>query len=241
MSLELNTITWGEGARSALLLHGITSNAAGWWRLGPALADLGYTAVAADMRGHGLSPKADDYRFTTHAEDLLELRDRWDVVVGHSMGAAVSLIAQTVRPTWADKLILEDPALLLPDLEFASAWLLQDFKPLATAESLAAANPAWPSQDAQTKAEALVQCGAEVVEETLLQNDPWDVRPLVAGIEVPTLLIGADPDGGALLPPLFGKGLAAANPAVTYTQVKGSHSMHRDRWDEFWAALSQFI
>lgn len=241
MSVQLNTITWGDGARSALLLHGITSNAAGWWRLGPAVADLGYTVVAADMRGHGLSPKDDDYRFTTHAEDVLELRDEWDVVIGHSMGAAVSLIAQTARPTWADKLILEDPALLLPNREFATAWLLQDFLSGADAESLAAANPAWAPQDAQTKAEALEQCGPEVVVETLLQNDPWDVRALVAGIEVPVHLIGADPEGGALLPPAFGEELAVANPAVTYTQVKGSHSMHRDRWDDFWAVVSPLL
>ena len=241
MPVELNTITWGEGPKSALLLHGITASAAGWWRLGPAVANLGYTAVAADMRGHGLSPKSDDYRFTSHAQDVLELGERWDVVIGHSMGAAVSLIAQAVRPSWASKLILEEPALLLPDLEFASHWILQDFGSDTTVESLLVAHPEWDRDDAVHKLQAMDQCGRQLVEQTLEQNDPWDVRELVPKVEVPTLLVGADPELGGVLPPSYGEHLANEITAVAFRQVMGSHSMHRDRWEEFWAVVSDFL
>jgi pimeloyl-ACP methyl ester carboxylesterase len=41
---------------SALLLHGITSSALSWVRVGPALAER-YRVYALDMRGHGESIK----------------------------------------------------------------------------------------------------------------------------------------------------------------------------------------
>ena len=55
--MRLSTRTWGDpsAARSAVLIHGVTSNAASWVRVGPALADQGYYVVAPELRGHGES------------------------------------------------------------------------------------------------------------------------------------------------------------------------------------------
>lgn len=240
MALELNTITWGDGPRSMLLLHGITSDAAGWWRLGPAIADLGYTVVAADMRGHGHSPKSDDHRLEAYVADVLALRDSWDVVLGHSVGGAVATLASVGRNSWTRQLILEDPAIVIPHLPLAIAWLLADFAVEVTADRIAAKSPEWPRQDAETKAEALRRCGPQVVELAFTQNDPWDLRQEVMALQIPTTIIGADPDAGALIPTFFGNELAA-NPVVTFTQVMGSHSMHRDRWDDFWAVVAAVL
>ncbi len=237
MALELNTITWGDGPRSMLLLHGITSDAAGWWRLGPAAAELGFTVVAADLRGHGHSPKSDDHHLEAYVADVLALGDSWDVVLGHSMGGAVATIASAGEPTWTRQLILEDPAIVIPNLPLAIAWLQDDFKGDITADRLAAKSPEWPRQDAETKAEALQRCGPEVVELAFTQNDPWDLRQQVAALQVPTTVIGADPDKGSMIPTWFGNELAT-NPAVTFVQVMGSHSMHRDRWDDFWTTVT---
>jgi len=237
MPLALNTITWGDGPRSILLLHGITSNAAGWWRLGPALAEVGFTAVAADLRGHGDSPKSDDHRLDAYVEDVMALGDSWDVVLGHSVGGAVATVASASDQSWTGKLILEDPAIVIPDLGAAIAWLVADFDGEITAERIAGKSPEWPREDAETKAKALLACGPEVVELAFAQNDPWDVREQVAALAVPTTIIGADPTGAPLIPTWFGHELAT-NPAVTFVQVMGSHSMHRDRWDDFWAAVT---
>lgn len=235
--MKLNTITWGHGPRSILLLHGITSNAAGWWRLGPALAAHGYTAVAADLRGHGHSPKSDDHRLAEYVGDVLALRGSWDVVLGHSVGGAVAALASAENPNWSGSLILEDPAIVIPDLPAAISWLVADFEGDITADRIAAKSPEWPRQDAEWKAEALRLCGPEVVELAFTQNDPWDLRAQVAALQVPTTIIGADPSGGTLIPTWFGTELAT-NPMVTFTQVMGSHSMHRDRWDDFWEAVT---
>ena len=189
--MDLNTIEWGSGERTALLLHGVTSNAEGWWRLGPAIAELGYRAVAADLRGHGQSPRSDDHRIASHAADVAALGPSWDVVVGHSMGGAVATVVAAANPEWVGQLVLEDPAILFPDLPAVIAWLLPDFEGPLTAAELQERNPAWDARDAAWKAEALRQCGPEVVELAFTQTDPWDFTEEVASLAVPTTIIGA--------------------------------------------------
>src|SRR5688572_6329009 len=49
-------LAWGDpGGRPLLLLHGVTSSAGNWWRVGPALAATGRRVVAPDLPGHGLT------------------------------------------------------------------------------------------------------------------------------------------------------------------------------------------
>ena len=42
---------FGDGDRRMLLIHGILSNADGWWRLGPDLTAAGYAVTAPDLIG----------------------------------------------------------------------------------------------------------------------------------------------------------------------------------------------
>jgi pimeloyl-ACP methyl ester carboxylesterase len=239
MPLPLNTISWGDGLKRALLLHGITSNAAGWWRLGPDIAAQGYTVVAADLRGHGSSPRREAYHVSDYAEDVLAL-GTWDLVIGHSVGGAIATAAQATEGSWSRRLVLEDPVVVIPDAEKAIAWLASDFEGPPDADALLRANPAWAAEDAATKAEALRQTSVEVVQKTFRVNDPWDQRELFARLEVPTLVIGADPELGALVPPQLGSELAA-HPLVEFTQIMGSHSMHRDAYDDLWRTLLPWV
>lgn len=239
MPLPLNTVSWGEGSRRALLLHGITSNAAGWWRLGPDVAAQGYAVVAADLRGHGLSPPGDSYHVADYAADVLALGS-WDLVIGHSMGGAIATVAQAQDSSWSRRLVLEDPLVVIPDAHKAIAWLAADFEEPPDADALARANPAWAAEDAATKANALRQTSVEVVRQTFITNDPWDQRELFARLGVPTLVIGADPGAGALVPPDLGWELGS-NPLVEFARVNGSHSMHRDAYDDLWSVLLPWV
>src|SRR5579883_1666503 len=70
-------LTWGAERTdlpAALLLHGITSNALSWVRVGPALADR-YRVYALDMRGHGdsIKPGPGAYSLRHTADDALAL------------------------------------------------------------------------------------------------------------------------------------------------------------------------
>ncbi|RKR76526.1 alpha/beta fold hydrolase [Frondihabitans australicus] len=105
--------------------------------LAPAVAEAGFTAVTADLRGHGDS----DTSFTSYGDEataddtiaLLEHLGRPAVLVGNSMGAAVSVIVAARRPELVQGLAMIGPwardpqnrsglALLLFRAMLAPAW-----------------------------------------------------------------------------------------------------------------------
>jgi pimeloyl-ACP methyl ester carboxylesterase len=66
-------VSWGAERSelpAAVLLHGITSSALSWVRVGPALAER-YRVYAFDMRGHGDSvhPPSGEYGLRRSADD----------------------------------------------------------------------------------------------------------------------------------------------------------------------------
>jgi pimeloyl-ACP methyl ester carboxylesterase len=112
--------SWGEGSsKVALLVHGGRDASTTWKKVGPWLANRGWHAIAVDLRGHGQSqidPASCDRTLSTPAADLLEtlaaLRPDVggvDLLVGHSFGALVCLTCVAEHPTFARRLVIEDP------------------------------------------------------------------------------------------------------------------------------------
>src|SRR4051812_11475318 len=92
-------LSWGAERTTlpaAVLVHGITSSARAWVRVGPALADR-YRVYAFDMRGHGDSvhpaPGAYDLRQTADdtAAFIQELGLEHPLLIGHSWGGATAI------------------------------------------------------------------------------------------------------------------------------------------------------
>lgn len=241
--VELAKRRWGNGERRLLLLHGLVSNAALWWRVGPALAELDYLVTAVDLRGHGDSPPGDDYRITSYAGDLLAMDDRpWDVVLGHSLGGAAALIALDSNPAWAGRLILEDPWLIAAPRELALEWLMPEPDQEPTFERVRAENPTWHPEDVRLKVESLRQADPGVIQGTIDDNLDLNLVANVAGLDVPTLLVGADPEMRPLIPPALGDSLADLNPNVRFEVLsKASHSMHRDEFEPFVKLIRGFL
>src|SRR3954452_21787967 len=104
--VSLPRISWGspDSPRRDLLVHGLGSSGALMWRFGVALADAGWRADAVDLRGHGTAPRTLDYSIRAYAADLLAARpggaDAWDLVVGHSLGGAATVVAARDQPAW---------------------------------------------------------------------------------------------------------------------------------------------
>jgi len=229
--LDLHTITWGRGDRSLLLLHGITSDARGWWRLGPDLATRGWEVTAADLRGHGESPSGADYTLASYAGDVLGLADRWDAVLGHSLGGAVAVVAAGLRPGYAGRLVLVDPALFTGSVDPGEAVeaLLAPYRRPATTDAVAADNPSWHPEDCRMKAEALPRCPPGVVRATIYDNPDWNLIAETAGLTAPTTVIGGDPAHGGIVPVTVGEWFAEECPNLDYVMISGSgHSIHRE-------------
>lgn len=219
----LTTTTWGEAdsPRRALLLHGLTSSGAVWWRIAEGLAGQGYHVVAPDLRGHGASARAGSYRIQELAADVRELGSGWDLLVGHSLGGVVAAALQDLTA----RLVLIDPVFDIPDAVFETVVGELVAEVDATAEALRDAHPAWHPRDVDLKVAAARATSGAIVEQILRDNFPWHHLGLAARLAVPTVVVGADPELGATYTPDQTEG----NPLVTAYVVKGAgHSVYRD-------------
>lgn len=204
------------------------------WRYGTALADAGWRAVAVDLRGHGTAPRALDYTIDAYAADVAATipddGGTWDLVIGHSLGGAAAVVAAAESPSWARRLVLVDPAIAptARDMEIVRASQEEAFID-PSAAAVRAAHPGWHEHDIELKAVAASQASRWAVEQTSIQNQPWDVTRAAAALEVPTHILGSDPGVYSIY---WGDRLDAlreANAAIGYSFVAGTgHSPHRD-------------
>ena len=239
--VALATTVWGDGWRRALLLHGLTSAASTWWRTADALADMGFTVVAPDLRAHGASPVGDYLSIEAMRDDVLLLGNGWDLLIGHSLGGAIAASAIATRPDFASRVVLEDPAI---DSEVTARLLNELPEPLQTptVAAIAALNPGWHPRDVELKVEALLACGPDVADRVMSDAAPWDVWPEIVGSVYPTLVIGADPVMGSLVSEEKAIELATDSSTIQFARISGAgHSMHRDAFDEFVYLVREFV
>jgi pimeloyl-ACP methyl ester carboxylesterase len=120
----LPALTFGDGPRLVVALHGITASAMEWPPVARRLS-AGWTLVAPDLRGRGAAAElAGPYGLRRHVEDVCAtVRSRQmesgqaeagAVLVGHSMGAYIALLAAAAEPGLFRKLVLVDGGLPFP-------------------------------------------------------------------------------------------------------------------------------
>lgn len=230
----LHTMTWGEGDRVALLIHGIMADHRTWRRVGPALAERGYRVLAVDLRGHGASGRARTYTARDFADDVVAtLPTGADLAIGHSLGGlTLSLAVERLAPRRA---VYSDPAWHLPAGEDGfRGELFAGFK-AATREQVTAMNPRWDAVDVDIELETLkvwdeaTAYGLEPVAGTDLLP-PAPVVPSLVTLADPSQLVS--PERAALL---RGRGFEVRT-------VEGAgHTIHRDDFDAFMAALEGWV
>ena len=208
------TIEWGARADSPLLLvHGVTSSAGIWWRVGPALAAAGRRVIAVDMPGHGPGTVwRGRHRFTETADELAGFiraagLDRPDLaLVGHSWGAMVSahLPASGIRP--AVIVLVDPPCLDLVGMEAITRQATEQmYDTIEEARAVVRGEyPGWSDGDVEAKARALTQFNAECVLAVLLRNGAWDAGMAAlrepAATAIPRWLIRGEWATGGLIP-----------------------------------------
>jgi pimeloyl-ACP methyl ester carboxylesterase len=209
-----SALAWGDPvARPLLLIHGVTSSAATWWRIGPALAATGRRVVAIDLPGHGRTGHwQGHHRFRDNAADVVAFARVAGLavddlqVVGHSWGAmtAAALPAAGLRPA---TIVLIDPpalphALMAQQVSASDERTYDDIDDAIPA--VRAENPEWTDGDVRAKAEALTQLDEESARSVLLDNGDWDggLADLAdpAAADVPIWVVRGDPAAGGSIP-----------------------------------------
>ena len=242
----------GADAPVAVLVHGITGWWRTWWRVGPALADLGWRVIGVDQRGHGESPAIDGMATAESlAADLVFTIDDLgagplDLLLGHSLGAAVSMELMADRPQITRRLALEDPPgqdrRADPDYQANLEREVRAARSDAEAEVRRelAENPTWLEEDARQNVEGRALCDVDGILASLRGGTRLRVLELAPRIELPTLYILADEQRSAL--GANRSALVGAWPAAAHlVEVDSGHTVHRDRFDAYMAALVAWL
>ncbi|HEX7950890.1 MAG TPA: alpha/beta fold hydrolase [Candidatus Limnocylindrales bacterium] len=250
------SVSWGDPADPPMLLiHGVTSDAGTFWRLGPALAAAGRFVVAVDLPGHGGTGSwRGEHRFVETARDVIGFVRAADLdrpglaVLGHSWGGMVTaaLPAAGLRP--ATLVLLEAPA--MPVSVMAAMTRDPDEQPGPDVEStmrrLAAAHPEWAEGDARAKAEGLARFDREAVRAVLFDNGDWDAGlasladPAANG--VPAWLIRGSFEWGGLIPDAAVPAIAARIGADhVITIANAPHSPQRTHIEHLVEAVLRAI
>ena len=110
--VEIQLAIWEGKEDNILCIHGLTANCRSWDRIASALAS-NYRVMAMDLRGRGLSDKPEKgYFVEQHVEDVRHVLEDLGLkevhLMGHSLGAFVSLAFAARYPEQVKKLILVD-------------------------------------------------------------------------------------------------------------------------------------
>jgi pimeloyl-ACP methyl ester carboxylesterase len=110
--VSIQLAVWEGKGKEVLCVHGITANCRCWDLMASSLAPQ-HKVIAMDLRGRGLSDRPPSgYSVENHCRDMLALMDdrglERTVLMGHSLGAFISLVFAAKYPQRVDRLILVD-------------------------------------------------------------------------------------------------------------------------------------
>jgi pimeloyl-ACP methyl ester carboxylesterase len=110
--VNIQLAVWEGAGKNVLCVHGITANCRCWDVIAQALSG-DHRVLAMDLRGRGLSDKPPaGYSIESHCNDiralLKDLGLKQAVLMGHSLGAFISLVFAARYPALVDRVILVD-------------------------------------------------------------------------------------------------------------------------------------
>lgn len=129
--VKIQLAQWDGKGKPILCIHGITANCRCWDVMASGLSPV-HRVMAMDLRGRGLSDSPDSgYSIAHHCDDILALLDDLHlekaVIMGHSLGAFISVVFGAEHPERVDRIILVDGGGKLSDIQMAKVF--QGIKP----------------------------------------------------------------------------------------------------------------
>lgn len=210
---------WGNGPRTALLIHGLAASGLTWKTLAKQLAESGYTVYAPDLPGHGRSERETEYSVSKWADIIAEHYPQIDLLVGHSIGALIATQLQhKLNPTHT---VLVDPVLRLPGrglrrttqtmfkfIQYSYGYLHKKHSPVRT------------------------------------QTTQWDTRTVKALLIPDTMTVLSKPT--LVLRSKFSyiaptRMRTFITTIKTVTIPKAGHNIHKDNYPAMWAAIKEFL
>ncbi len=200
-----------------IFIHGVSASLASFDGLYPAMVKNGYRVIGIDLLGYGKSGKPDiTYSVPLHARTVIGLARQLGLknamLVGHSMGGAVSVCAMLEEPDMFRSMVLMTPG-GLTEYSPAAVFFLKHFydyiwagrysDPRAAEEYYRGLVYQWsPAMDAflQTRQRMMIHPEWKKVQKTIKDSTLSVVRiakevlPEIGSIKKPVLVLLADDD-----------------------------------------------
>lgn len=255
MTRALHLHVWGEEERAPVVcLHGVTAWGGHFAGLAEGLADT-HRVLAPDLLGHGSSSWEPPWRIADHVTTLAATLDaRPAVWLGHSFGARLALEVAAAMPERVHRLVLLDPAILLPPQ--VALWAAENARRERVYASFAEAI------DRRYEESQLVTTDRATLEEELgghlvESGDGWRYRysqaavvvahselatppPAFEDVRIPTLVVLGD---SSYLPydHLVDEHRAALGDLLEIVTVPGGHTLLWDAPGETVGAVARFL
>ena len=258
--VQLHYYRTGSGEKPPLVLaHGFSDGGLCWLPVASDLQDQ-YDVILPDARGHGRSQRVQPGELLDMVADLANLirvlRLQKPVVGGHSMGASVSAMLGARYPELVSALILEDPAWWLPKSEPEQPaqqeqqprpnpyheWLksLENQTEEEVIAKCRSDSPTWPEVELRPWAQTKMQFDPNFFQVERSASMEWP--EVVKRLQVPVLLITADPEKGAIVTPELADMAAEMNDKIRVVQIEGTgHNIRRENYGDYMAAVRDFL
>ena len=233
---QIHSLEFGSGEEQVVLLHGLSGSAVWWRRNVPALAKR-YRVVLPELVGFGRSPAAKRLPPVDETADLL---DDWMGamqlervhLVGHSMGGQISIHLAARHPSRLDRLVLVD-----------AAGIPRPLTPRNAIRFAMEVGPLWRWGDPRflpTIVRDALNAGPRTVVGAIGHILRDDVRPLLARITAPTLVVWGERDN--LVPLLHAGEMRDQIPHAQLAVLRGAgHNPMVDRAADFNRLLLRFL
>lgn len=241
-----------------VMAHGFSDNGDCWKAWAERHFVAHYDVILLDARNHGQSD-----RTATHnggidrAEDTKALITQLDLkkpfLIGHSMGADMTLHVAAMYPELLRAAILEDPPMWgIPAVPVSDevrqanvnrfAQWLRDMKALSTPDLILRCirdNPTWRSEEVEAWVRSKQEFGV-FGDQHLDRSQPW--QTLCAQVGVPTLLICADEQMGSIAPADSVAQARAASAHIEVAHIRNAgHCIRREAPDAFTALVREYL
>lgn len=256
--IRLHYTRSGGDKPAVVLAHGFSDSGLCWTPVAEQLQS-DYDVVMIDARGHGQSDAPETgYSSVEHAADAAGVIEKLQLhrpaILGHSMGAATTLMLAATYPDVPRAILLEDPpAWWMGTSErarIASAeWREQRRREIIerqamTRDELIAQQrlkqPRWSEAELHPWADAKLRLSLNVLNQDLRSMHDW--AELVGHITCPALLIIADQDQGALVSHEAAERLKQLLPDLDVAYIADAgHNIRRMQFKHYMQVITDFL
>ena len=251
---ELHVHAWGdEGAPVLACLHGVTAWGGHFACLAERLSRAN-RVLAPDLLGHGASPYEPPWRIADHLGAVERAVGDAPLWLGHSFGGRLAFEHAARRPGTVERLVLLDPAILLP--QHVALWAAENARRDRVYESFEVAiDRRYEESQLHGAPRDLVE--TELREHLTERDDGWRYRyaqacvvtaysemssapPAFDDVRVPTLLVLGE-SSYLSYDHLLAEHREALGDLLDVVTVQGGHSVLWDALDETADAVGAFL